>query len=244
MTHNNQLVSGILSERKEPSTIVGSVEGYKVFDVDGKAEGHQFLIGQINVYEGELKLGYAGFHFYSNAIDCAEHYAIGPTPYRHPYRYAKVRTTPTSQVISDHSKCVTDRLEIIEEISHLDFFKMCTGKFIGYYLDNSKRADCDYVNGRKHGLYRHWSPKGQLLAKIDYVEGQISGQCIEWNQRGIKIYHCGFLNGKEHGLYRDWYPNGQSRLTCHFSAGTLNGDWEMYDPSGRLEEERYYTMGI
>ena len=243
--NNTKFISGILSEPEEPHRIVGCVEGYKVFDQNWTCHGHQFQMGEVNTYVGELKLGHLGFNFYRNAIDCAEQYLIFPTSDTPQYRYAKVRTPATSQVISNHIECISDQLEIIQEISHLDFLQLCTGQLIGYYSGSGqKRADCEYLNGRKHGLYRHWSKEGQLLVKINYVEGQMCGQSIEWNRKGTKIYQCGFLNGKEHGIYRDWYPNGQIRLRCHFLAGTLNGDWEFYYPSGQLEEDRYYTMGI
>jgi hypothetical protein len=253
---NTPVICGLLSEKKRPMVTYGCREGYKIFSFDWKSHcdnyhgdnyhGDNYDLNKVNIHSGEIKLGVSGLHFCVNAIDCLAYNPIEPnslfaTKY---LKYAKVRTTESSLVISDHVNCVTDQLEITEELSSTQFFNLCTGKFVGVYANGNKRADCDYMNGQMHGQYQFWSIKGQLLIKIDCVTGQISGQAIEWNHYGKKIYHCEFHNGKEHGLYRDWWQNGESRLTCNFLAGTLNGDWKICYPNGQVEEERHYTMGI
>ena len=239
-------ICGQLSEKKNSIATVGCREGYKIFFANWKAHGDTYDPNKVNIHSGELILGQLGFHFCVNAIDCLEFDPIDPYCVfaMRGVKYAKVRTTDSSRVIGDHINCVTDQLEIVQEISAIEFFKLCTGPFMGVYENGNKRAECDYLNGQMHGQYRFWSVTGQLLIKNDCVKGQLSGQSIEWNYNGKKIYQCEFFNGKEHGLYRDWWSNGQSRLTCYFSGGTLNGAWKIYYPSGQLEDERHYTMGI
>lgn len=52
--------------------------GYKVFNYDWKCRDFQYEVGQEYIYEGEIELCQAGFHFCPTLIDCFNYYEWTP----------------------------------------------------------------------------------------------------------------------------------------------------------------------
>jgi hypothetical protein len=92
--------------------------GYKAFNSNLMCYGFQYEIGKTYEFDGEIKLCDAGFHFCENIADCFTYYPYGSA------RFAKVEALGKVIKSDRDSKCVTDKIRIIEEISIDDAIKM------------------------------------------------------------------------------------------------------------------------
>lgn len=88
------------------------VYGYKAFfktnDGKLKCRDHEFSLTELNVYDGEIWLCHKGFHFCPNLWDVFYYYNPGEN-----VKYYRVRAS--GNIIEGRDKCVTDKLEILEE---------------------------------------------------------------------------------------------------------------------------------
>jgi hypothetical protein len=102
--------------------------GYKAFNPDLTCKGFQYEIGKTYKFDGEIEICKAGFHFCENIADCFAYYSSLHT------RFARVEALGTVLKSDWDSKCVTDKIRIIEEIPLHEAVKMTnTGnRNIGY----------------------------------------------------------------------------------------------------------------
>jgi hypothetical protein len=92
--------------------------GYKAFDSNLMCKGFQYEIGKTYEFDGDIKLCKAGFHFCENLTDCFWYYSGEHV------RFAKVEALGAVERSDRDSKCVTDKIRIIEEISLDEAIKM------------------------------------------------------------------------------------------------------------------------
>lgn len=166
-------------------------------------------MSKVNVYEGPIVMTQSGFHFCPRALDCLHYYQPDSR-----YKYAKVRGS--NHIITEDDKCVTDHLEILEEISHKDFMKLCTGQLITYYQPNEtgtrvQKAQITYRDGLKFGHSIDWSANGKIKNKSYYVKGQLHGLMEIYNGQGkLTTYKCHVKGKLKHtwSVYNDWVKMG------------------------------------
>ncbi len=193
------------------------VIGYKIFQSDWKCHGYQYQMHKVNTYEGPIVMTQSGFHFCPRALDCLHYYAPDSRN-----KYAKVKGS--GRLITEDDKCVTDHLEILEEISHKDFMKLCNGQLSSYYQRNENgirvpKAQITYRNGIKFGPSIEWSANGKLKNKCYYVKGKLHGSIEKYNGQGI-ITHCELhIKGK---LIHKWPVIGGWVQVGYYNPGLLS----------------------
>ena len=84
--------------------------GYKVFNPDFTCNGFQYEVGKTYEHTGELGVCSSGFHFCEKLIDCYEYYS-----FQEENKIAEV--IAHGKVLSDGKKSVTDKIEIVKEIT-------------------------------------------------------------------------------------------------------------------------------
>jgi hypothetical protein len=119
--------------------------GYKAFDSNLMCNGFQYEVGKTYEFYGNIKLCKAGFHFCENIADCFCCY-----PREH-VRFAKVEALGAVEKSDRDSKCVTNKIRIIEEISLDEAIKMSnTGSRNTWYWndenDNTGNFNTGYWN--------------------------------------------------------------------------------------------------
>ena len=92
--------------------------GYKAFDKDMKCRGFQYEVGKTYEMDKNIKLCERGFHFCENIADCYSYYKQADA------RFAKVEAVGSVIMANVDSKCVTDKIRIIEEIPHDEAVRM------------------------------------------------------------------------------------------------------------------------
>lgn len=95
------------------------VEGYKAFNSDWTCMGFQFEVGKTFEEDVTPSCCKRGFHFCKELKDCFKFY-----PLSHNTRVAKVIALGKVDADSYSSKCCTNKIHIVEEISWKDVLRM------------------------------------------------------------------------------------------------------------------------
>lgn len=95
------------------------VKGYKVFEPDWTCRGFQYEVGKTFEEDITPSCCNRGFHFCKELKDCFNYYSFNPYN-----KVAKVIALGEIDEKSDDSKCCTNKIQIIEEISWEDVLRM------------------------------------------------------------------------------------------------------------------------
>ena len=113
---------------------------------------------------------------------------------------------------------------------HLNGKKASEGIFINeikdgiwYYYNNDGRriAEEQYKNGKKHGIFKLYSPQDGMLLKEE-----------PW-QNDVLV-----------GEYREYFTTGELRLKWHYKQGKIDGVYESYYLSGQVWEKGQYVANL
>jgi uncharacterized protein len=66
---------------------------------------------------------------------------------------------------------------------------------------------------------------------------------VIYSEDGRPLQRAAFAGGKLHGQTVDYYPSGPVRQVSRYEQDQLDGPLYVYDPEGRLTEERHYQAG-
>ena len=95
------------------------MEGYKVFEPDWTCRGFQYEVGKTFEEDVTPSCCNRGFHFCKELKDCFNYYPFNPDN-----KVAKVIAVGEIDEESDDSKCCTNKIQIVEEISWEDVLRM------------------------------------------------------------------------------------------------------------------------
>jgi antitoxin component YwqK of YwqJK toxin-antitoxin module len=106
------------------------------------------------------------------------------------------------------------------------------------------------LNGKKHGLYTLYDPKGFIVRKMEFVEGNIHGEYISYHNFSNNIhYKCHYNNGIKVGEAVFYYEDGQIEDICYYENGKIEGMRYCYHKSddnsiGKLKRSCNYINGL
>ena len=104
------------------------MKGYKVFNRDWTCRGYQFEVGKTFEEDVKPECCGSGFHFCAKASDCFNYYRFDPNN-----KVAEVEAVGDIDTQSDGTKCSTNKLHIIREITWQEVLELvnlgkgCTG---------------------------------------------------------------------------------------------------------------------
>ena len=104
------------------------MKGYKVFNPDWTCRGYQFEVGKTFTEDVIPVCCDKGFHFCTKVVDCFDYYA-----FNHNNKVAEVEALGEIATSNDDSKCSTNKIHIIREITWQEVLDManlgkaCTG---------------------------------------------------------------------------------------------------------------------
>ena len=104
------------------------MKGYKVFKPDWTCRGFQYNVGQVYEMDEKPICCDRGFHFCKKASDCFKYYPFDPDN-----KVAEVKALGDIDTNNDDSKCSTNKIHIIREITWQEVLdlvnlgKGCTG---------------------------------------------------------------------------------------------------------------------
>ena len=88
------------------------MKGYKVFNPDWTCRGFQYNVGQVYEMDRKPICCDRGFHFCTKALDCFKYYSFDPDN-----KVAEVEALGDIDTNNDDSKCSTNKIHIIREIT-------------------------------------------------------------------------------------------------------------------------------
>lgn len=180
------------------------MKGYKVFNPDWTCRGFQFEVGKI--FEEDITE--RGFRFCTKAYDCFKYYSFNPDN-----KIAEVEALGDIRTNNDDSKCCTNKIHIVREISWqealelVNFGKACTGIC---NRNNGNRNSGDYNNGNCNS--GNWNSGNRNSGDCnngdwnsgDWNSGDWNRTCFSngcFNTESPKIF---LFNKPSHWTYYDW----------------------------------------
>ena len=192
------------------------MKGFKVFNLDWTCKGFQFEVGKTFTEDVTPVCCDRGFHFCTKAADCFKYYSFDPDN-----KVAEVEALGDIDTNNDDSKCSTNKIHIIREITWQEVLdlvnlgKACTG------LCNS--GDCnsgDWNSGNRNSGNRN---SGDCNSGNRNSGNRNSGDCNSGN-RNSGDCNSGNRNSGDWNS-GDWNSgdcnSGDWNKTC-FSNGCFN----------------------
>lgn len=191
------------------------MKGYKVFNSDWTCRGFQFEVGKVFEEDVTPVCCNRGFHFCTKASDCFTYYSFDPV-----HKVAEVEALGDIDTQDDDSKCCTNKIYIIREITWQEVLdlvnlgKGCTG------LRNSG----DYNSG-------DWNSGDHNSG--DHNSGDRNSGNRNSGDRNSGDYNSGDWNSgnRNNGDYNSGNFNSGNCNSGNFNSGNCNsgdrnsGDW-------------------
>ena len=119
------------------------IKGYKVFNPDWTCRDFQYEVGKTFEEDVTPKCCDRGFHFCTKASDCFSYYDFNPEN-----KVAEVLALGTVDTESDDTKCCTNKIQIVREISWQELLTIVnTGKGCTGLCNTGNRNTGDWNTG-------------------------------------------------------------------------------------------------
>ena len=186
-----------------------SLIGYKGFNKDLTCLGFQYQVGQTYTMQGSIELCARGFHFCQYPLDVLKYYNCSD------HVYAKVLAE--DHIIKDNTKCVTNRLTILELVTREQLVKAMPSHLV-----------------RKDGT-QEWYREG-LKHRIDGPAAEHANGIREWYMED-KLHR---LDGPaiEYNSNKEWYVEDKRHRSDGPAIEYANGTREWY-----VEDKRHRSDG-
>ena len=185
------------------------MEGYKVFEPDWTCRGFQYEVGKTFEEDVTPSCCNRGFHFCKELKDCFNYYSFNPDN-----KVAKVIALGEIDEELDDSKCCTNKIQIVEEISWEDVLRMVNLGKGNAGLCNS--GNCN-SGDRNSG---------------DWNKTNFSNGCFNTEEPKIFLF-----NKPSDWTYRDWLNSDARYLLNQIPRNVV--DWIWSDDMTDEEKEQH-----
>jgi hypothetical protein len=105
--------------------------------------------------------------------------------------------------------------------------------FIKYtYKEGNLASEEPFVNGRIHGVAKHYYSNGKLRTVIEYKEAKRHGIMLSYYETGEKHGDIPYTNGKINGTRHNYKKDGSLTMVCSYVNGKPVPPLEEYDAAG------------
>ena len=187
------------------------MEGYKVFEPDWTCRGFQYEVGKTFEEDVTPSCCNRGFHFCKELKDCFNYYPFNPDN-----KVAKVIALGEVDEESDDSKCCTNKIQIVEEISWEDVLRMVN-------LGKGNAGLCNSGNCNSG----------------DWNKTNFSNGCFNTEEPKIFLF-----NKPSDWTYRDWLESDARYLLNQIPRNVVDWIWssDMTDEE-KKEHPEYEVVG-
>mmetsp|Transcript_7987 Transcript_7987/g.8814 ORF Transcript_7987/g.8814 Transcript_7987/m.8814 type:complete len:193 (+) Transcript_7987:101-679(+) len=77
----------------------------------------------------------------------------------------------------------------------------------------------NFKHGKKHGVFKHWNDKGQIVLHVTYHENLPEGNCTHFHENGSVRSRSFFKDGRQDGTTTHYYPNGKVQYLIEYNKG-------------------------
>lgn len=107
-------------------------------------------------------------------------------------------------------------------------------KTVNYYPSGKKRAEGEYWDKKKHGLWKYFNETEQLLMVEDYHYGVPEGEWITYFTDGKPVSIKHYSNGQLNGTFVDFFPDSLINIKGTYKDGKMNGMIYYYYMNGKV----------
>ena len=190
------------------------MEGYKVFEPNWTCKGFQYEVGKTFEEDVTPSCCNRGFHFCKELKDCFNYYPFNPDN-----KVAKVIALGEIDEKSDDSKCCTNKIQIVEEISWEDVLRMVNlGKGNAGLCNSGNCNSGDWNSGNRNSG--------------DWNKTNFSNGCFNTEEPKIFLF-----NKPSDWTYRDWLNSDARYLLNQIPRNVV--DWIWSDDMTDEEKEQH-----
>ena len=202
------------------------IKGYKVFNPDWTCRNFQYEVGKTFEEDVTPKCCSRGFHFCTKASDCFNYYSFNPEN-----KVAEVLALGTVDTESDDTKCCTNKIQIVREISWQELLtivntgKGCTGLCNTGNRNTGNRNTGDWNTGDCNT--GDWNTG-------DWNFSSFNTGCFMTKEQKIMLF-----DKPTDWTYRDWINSDARYALVHIPKNVV--EWvSSYDMTDE-EKEKYPT---
>ena len=234
------------------------MKGFKVFNSDWTCRGFQFEVGKTFTEDVTPVCCDRGFHFCTKAADCFRYYSFDPDN-----KVAEVEALGDIDTNNDDSKCSTNKIHIIREITWQEVLdlvnlgKACTGLCNSGDCNSGNCNSGDWNSGNRNSGNRNsgdWN-SGNRNSGNRNSGNRNSGNCNsgDWNKtcfsngcfntESPKIF---LFNKPSDWTYQDWLNSDARYILMDCPSNVLAWVWDddMTDEEKEQHPEYSVTGGF
>lgn len=198
------------------------MKGYKVFEPDWTCRGFQYEVGKTFEENVTPSCCNRGFHFCKELKDCFDYYPFDPDN-----KVAKVIALGEIDEESNDSKCCTNKIQIVEEISWEDVLRMVnfgegnvglcnSGNYNSGDRNSGNYNSGDYnIGSRNSG---NWNSGNRNNG--DWNKTNFSNGCFNTEEPKIFLF-----NKPSDWTYRDWLKSDARYLLNQIPRNVVDCIW-------------------
>ena len=217
------------------------IKGYKVFNPDWTCRDFQYEVGKTFEDDVTPKCCSRGFHFCTKASDCFSYYGFNPEN-----KVAEVLALGTVDTESNDTKCCTNKIQIVREISWQELLtivntgKGCTGlcNTGDWNTGNRNTGNCNTGNrntgNRNTGDWNTGNRNTGNCNTGDWNLSSFNTGCFMKEEQKIMLF-----DKPTDWTYRDWINSDARYALAHIPKNVV--EWvSSYDMTDE-EKEKYPT---
>ena len=213
------------------------VKGFKVFNPDWTCRGYQYAVGMTAETDAEIEVCEWGFHFCENPAACFNYYSFDP-------RNKVAEVIARGKVKTEGDKSVTDKLEIVREVSWEEVLRLvntgtgCSGLSNSGNRNSGNRNSGNRNSGnrnsgnRNSGDFNSGNRNSGNFNSGDFNKTDCSNGCFCTEEPKIYLF-----NKPSDMTLRQWWDNRARYVMLHLpEKNTLEWVDSAY-MSGKEKEE-------
>lgn len=114
--------------------------------------------------------------------------------------------------------------------------------YISYHPNDQLHKEINYINGKIHGDVIEYNTQGKMVGKQSYWHGILHGEKMETGARG-HITKATYENGVLQGAYKEFFANGLAAVEGQYAENKKTGRWLVFEKNGDLKEDVTYLAG-
>lgn len=114
--------------------------------------------------------------------------------------------------------------------------------YISYHDNKQLKKELNYINGKIDGNVIEYNKDGKVIEKKHYSNGVLNGEAINISPQGY-IKQSTYKNGVLDGQYQELFVNGNIAVKGAYENDKKTGTWLYYEENGNIKEEIGYLNG-
>ena len=196
-----------------------TVKGYKVFNPDWTCRGYRYAVGMVAETDEEIGVCTWGFHFCTNPAACFNYYNFDP-------RNKVAEVVARGRVKTEGDKSVTDKLEIVREVSWEEVLRLVNTGAGNSGLSNSGNRNSGNRNSgnrnsgnRNSGDFNSGDFNSGDFNSGDFNKTDCSGGCFCTEEPKIYLF-----NKPSPMTLKEWW-NSDARWVMHYMPTKNTLEW-------------------